>query len=288
MVCGSSVTTGSDSSAVLLGGEAVGRLAADKVGELVDCDASGGVLDVLVVWASFALLLANSLRLSFLRTGVGLTASCTAGENGEAIATEDSTDGGPGTPGVDVQTLEKGLIKSGFAGMSTFMSTDFIDPSALGVGDCRAGEVAGHGGAGGFIEVCTTSFIISATGASSISSTLGSATFGAASSSASAISTSTSGTGDGSFAGVNSFGRGTEAGSNVISIAVESSSGGDGGNGDGLFEETSFSAGDLPSTLIDAERIRSRCNLSSCACWRSLRLKDTGGFISVRGLAGAP
>lgn len=74
--CASSVTIGSDSSAVLLGGEAVvGRLAVDKVGELVDCDAKGGVPVELVVWASFALLLANSLRLSFLRTGVGLTAS---------------------------------------------------------------------------------------------------------------------------------------------------------------------------------------------------------------------
>lgn len=75
MDCGSSVTTGSDSSALLLGGEAVGRLAADKVGEPVDCDARGGVPVELDVWASFALLLANSLKLSFLRTGVGLTAS---------------------------------------------------------------------------------------------------------------------------------------------------------------------------------------------------------------------
>lgn len=55
----SSVTIGNDSSAVLLGGEAVvGRLAVDRVGELVDCDASGGVPVELVVWASFALLLA--------------------------------------------------------------------------------------------------------------------------------------------------------------------------------------------------------------------------------------
>ena len=36
MGCGSSVTMGNDSSAALLGGEAVGRLAVDKVGELVD------------------------------------------------------------------------------------------------------------------------------------------------------------------------------------------------------------------------------------------------------------
>src|SRR5690242_1197818 len=75
MCCGSSVTTGSDSSAVLLGGEAVGRLAADKVGELMVCGARGGVPAELDVWASFALRLANSLKLSFLRTGVGFTAS---------------------------------------------------------------------------------------------------------------------------------------------------------------------------------------------------------------------
>ena len=75
MGCGSSVTTGNDSSAVLLGGEAVGRLAADKVGEPVDWEARGGVPVELDVWASFARRLANSLKLSFLRTGVGLTAS---------------------------------------------------------------------------------------------------------------------------------------------------------------------------------------------------------------------
>lgn len=117
--CDSSVTTGNDSSAVLLGGEAVGRLAADKVGELVDCDARGGVPVELVVWASFALLLANSLRLSFLRTGVGLTASWTAGEKGEAIAMGDCTEGIPVTPGAPAELTEKGLVSSGFAGMST-------------------------------------------------------------------------------------------------------------------------------------------------------------------------
>lgn len=172
----------------------------------------------------------------------------------------------PVIPGVDAESLGKGLVYSGLAGMSTFMSTDFIDPSALGVGDCRAGEVAGHGGAGGCIDDCAPSFIVSAAGASGISSTLGSAILGAAVSSESAISTSALGAGDASFAGVSSFGRGTEAGSSVISIAEESSSGGDGGSGDGLFEVTSFKAGDLPSILMDAERIRSRCSLSSCAC----------------------
>ena len=73
----------------------------------------------LVVWASFALLLANSLRLSFLRTGAGLTASCTAGENGEAIAMGDSTDGVPVTPGVTAELALNGLLSSGLAGMST-------------------------------------------------------------------------------------------------------------------------------------------------------------------------
>ena len=205
----------------------------------------------------------------------------------------DSNDGVPVTPGVDSESLGKGLVYSGLAGISTFISTDFMDPSALGVGDCRAGDcragdVAGIGGAGGCIEDCATSFVVSAAGASGISSTLGSSTFDAAVSSASAISTSAFGAGDASFAGVSSFGRGIEAGSSVISIAEESSNGGDGGNGDGLFEVTSFKAGDLPSILTEAERIRSRCSLSSCACCRSLRLKDTGGFISVRVFADAP
>lgn len=169
----------------------------------------------------------------------------------------------PFVPGVDAESFGKGFVNSGFAGMSTFMSTDFMDPSALGVGDCRAGEVAGHGGAGGCIEDCATSFVGSAVGASGISSTLGSALFDAAASSASAMSMSALGPGETSFAGVNSFGRGTEAGSRVISIAEDSSSGGDGGSGDGLFEATSFKAGDLPSILMEAERIRSRCSLSS-------------------------
>ena len=155
---------------------------------------------------------------------------------------------------------------SGLDGISTFMSTDFMDPSALGVGDCRVGEAMGHGGAGGCIEDCATSFVLSAPEASGISSTLASSDLGFAASSASAISTSALEAGEASFAGVSSLGRGTEVGSSVISIAEESSSGGDGGNGDGLFEVTSFKAGDLPSILIDAERIRSRCSLSSCAC----------------------
>lgn len=47
--CDSSVTIGNDSSAVLLGGEAVGRLAADRVGEPVDWEARGGVPVVLDV-----------------------------------------------------------------------------------------------------------------------------------------------------------------------------------------------------------------------------------------------
>jgi len=48
-----------------------------------------------------------------------------------------------------------------------------------------------------------------------------------------------------------------------MSIAEGSSSGGDGGNGEGLLDDTSLRAGDLISTLTDVDRIRSRCNLSS-------------------------
>lgn len=245
----------------MLGGEAVGRLAADKVGELVDCDARGGVPVELDVWASFALLLANSLRLSFLRTGVGLTASWTAGENGEAIAIGDSTDGVPVTPGVTTELALKGLLNSGFAGMSTWRSTDLAGSSKIGTGESRA-----DGGAGGCIGFGEASLGASTAGASGISSTFGSGAVGAAASSASFMSTSAAGAGDDSFAGVNSFGGGTDAGSRVISIAEGSSNGGDGGSGDGLFEDTSFRAGDLPSIFIDADRIRSRCSLSSCAC----------------------
>jgi hypothetical protein len=52
----------------------------------------------------------------------------------------------------------------------------------------------------------------------------------------------------------------------VISIADESSCGGDNGKGDGLLEDTSLRPGDLFSILTDVERIRSRCSLSSWAC----------------------
>lgn len=98
-------------------------------------------------------------------------------------------------------------------------------------------------------------------------------------SSESVISTSTGGCGIGSFAGVSSLCLVSGAGSVEISIAEGSSRGGDGGSGDGLFDDTSFKAGDLASILTDVDRIRSRCSLSSCACCRSLRLKDSGGFI---------
>lgn len=55
--CGSSVTMGKD-SALLPEGEAMfGRLAADSVGELVDCELASGGVPVEVVCASFALLL---------------------------------------------------------------------------------------------------------------------------------------------------------------------------------------------------------------------------------------
>jgi hypothetical protein len=46
-------------------------------------------------------------------------------------------------------------------------------------------------------------------------------------------------------------------------MAEGSSSGGDGGSGEGLFEDKSFKAGDLASIFTDVDRIRSRCSLSS-------------------------
>lgn len=264
--CGSSVTTGKDSSAVLLGDEPVGRLAADKVGEPVDCEARGGVPDVVDVWASF-LRFANSLKLSFFRAGVGLIASCTAGEKGKGIAAGDSVLGISIMPEIIAELAENGLLSTGFAGVSTSMFAVFAASSALGPGDCRGGDCRrGEGGAGGFIDAFETSFKVSSAGASGISSTLGSTTSGAVTSSASAMSISAVGAGDTSFAGVSSFDCGAGVESSMTSIAGVSSNGGEGGRGDGLFEDTSLSTGDLPSNLMEADRIRSRSSLSSCAC----------------------
>ena len=87
-----------------------------------------------------------------------------------------------------------------------------------------------------------------------------------------------------SFAGVGSRGVISTVGPVEVSMADGSSSGGEGGSGEGLFEDTSLRVGDLRSILTDVDRMRSRWILSSWACCRSLRLNDRGGFMS-RGLA---
>jgi len=43
-----------------------------------------------------------------------------------------------------------------------------------------------------------------------------------------------------------------------MSMAEDSSIGGEGGNGNGLLADTSLSTGDLASVFTDADRIRSR------------------------------
>lgn len=136
----------------------------------------------------------------------------------------------------------------------------------MDLGDTSDGAGGDHGGAGGCIGGCESSREVSGAGASARSSDLGSGFVsegsGAASSTFS-ISTSTVGGGVGSLAGVSSLCLVSGADSVERSMAEGSSSGGDGGRGEGLFEETSFRIGDFASVLTDVDRIRSRCSLSS-------------------------
>lgn len=187
-------------------------------------------------------------------------------------------------PGVTTALLVA-LFKSSFRGGSTWRSLDSGGGSIVEVGDGSAAVEDDHGGAGGCMGGCEAPNEASGAGtwgagASGSSSSLGSEGFEALASSASPISTSTVGGGVGSFAGVSSLCLESGTGSVDMSIADGSSRGGDSGSGEGLFDDTSFKVGDLLSILTDVERIRSRCNLSSCACCRSLRLNDIGGFIS--------
>jgi len=180
-------------------------------------------------------------------------------------------------PGVTARLLLV-LPKSSFEGISTCRSAVFGVRPVMDLGDGSAGVEADHGGSGGCIDGCGASLGGSGAVTSGASSCFGSEALGLVSS-GSVISTSTVGCGVGSFAGVSSLCLVSGTGSVEMSIAVGSSSGGDGGSGDGLFDDTSFRAGDLASTLTDVDRIRSRCNLSSCACCKSLRLNESGGFI---------
>jgi hypothetical protein len=99
--------------------------------------------------------------------------------------------------------------------------------------------------------------------------------------SVSSMSTSTVGVGVDSLAGVGSLARASVPGEVDKSTEEGSSSGGEGGKGEGLFEDMSLRVGDLLSFFTDVDSKRSRCTLSSCACCNSLRLNDRGGFISL-------
>ena len=212
----------------------------------------------------------------------------TAGEKGEAmviVVGERAIVLSVVVPDVDAGVTARLLsvmTNSSFSGVSTLRSTDLGGGSAADLGDLgddSLGIADDHGGAGGCVGGFDASRGVSGAGASGSSSGFdGSGGFGSVKS-ASPISTSAVGSGVGSFSGVSSLCRVSDTGSVEISIAEGSSSGGDGGKGDGLLDDTSFRAGDLISIFTDVERIRSRCNLSSWACCRSFRLNDRGGLI---------
>jgi hypothetical protein len=148
-----------------------------------------------------------------------------------------------------------GLVKSGFAGISTWKSTADFDGVSEGTSEVTSDE--GHGGAGGLGGGSVVPGETSEAGASGISSTFGSVGFGVVTS-ASPISTSAVGGGVVSLAGVGSRGVTSTVGPEDKSIADGSSSGGEGGSGEGLFEVTSFRIGDLRSILTEVDRMRSR------------------------------
>jgi hypothetical protein len=175
-------------------------------------------------------------------------------------------------PGVITALAPVMLVKSGFAGISTWKSTGCRGEPGVIVDE-------GHGGAGGLSGGCRVRGEGSGLGASGISSTLESIGFGSMVL-VSAISISMVDGGVVSFAGVGSRGVMSIGGPVDVSMAEFSSCGGDGGSGEGLLEDTSLRVGDLLSILTDVDRMRSRWSLSCWACWSSLRLKDSGGFIS--------
>lgn len=148
------------------------------------------------------------------------------------------------------------LVRSGCGGISTCISVGFEGASEGGSDDDHGGAGGGRGGSDGSWEGS------GGAGASGISSTLGSVE-SEVFTSASSISTSLVGGGVGSFAGVGSRVPMIIVGSADMSMAEESSSGGDGGRGEGLFEDTSLRAGDLASIFTDEDRMRSRMSLSS-------------------------
>jgi hypothetical protein len=92
-----------------------------------------------------------------LRIGAGLTALLTAGENGEAIdsvlgdcATMPSTRIADVEPGVTARPLTE-FPRSNFGGVSKRRSTVLGVRPVVDFGDCSAGVIDGHGGAGGSV-----------------------------------------------------------------------------------------------------------------------------------------
>jgi hypothetical protein len=143
------------------------------------------------------------------------------------------------------------LDDSDFVGISTWRSTDIFDGVSGGAVD------DGHGGAGGLFGCCIVLGETSEGGASGISSTLGSGGFGVVTS-ASPISISLLGGGVDSLAGVGSRGVVSIVGPPDVSITEWSSSGGEGGSGEGLFDDTSLRTGDPRSSFTDVDLRRSR------------------------------
>jgi hypothetical protein len=189
---------------------------------------------------------------------MALRALWTAGENGEPIAMlpGDCATTFPAStfevaPGVSIGLDAALLARSDLTGMSTWRLTGFFD----GVSESTVD--GGHGGAGGLFGECVVPGETSEGGASGISSNLGSGGFGVVTSSSS-ISTSFVGGGVVSFAGVGSRGVVSIVGTPEVSITIRSSRGGEGGSGEGLFDDTSFRAGDPRSILTGVDRNRSR------------------------------
>jgi hypothetical protein len=188
---------------------------------------------------------------------MGLTALLTAGENGEPIAILlGDCAGAVLVMGFDVELgvsieLDAAMLNpSAFAGMSTWRSGDFFDGVSGGAVE------DGHGGAAGSFGRCMVPGETSEGGASGISSILGSGGLGVVTST-SPISMSLFGGGVDSLAGVGSRGVVSIVGPPDVSMTEVSSRGGDGGSGEGLFDDTSLSAGDPRSSFTDVDLRRS-------------------------------
>ena len=167
------------------------------------------------------------------------------------------------------------------------MGGDGIDGAVEGAGDSAEG-VAGHGGGSGCMGGCEVAATGSGAGASGISSTLGEDAFGLATGASGASATSFISTSSVGATGAD-FGLETSAlPFEPVESAIGMSFCATGETGDDFADATSSSAGELISTFTD--RLRSRCNLSDTASFRSRLLNDKGSFISLflfNGVAGA-